>query len=86
MSLRGSRWFRARDYATTSLGSAFLALALIFLAGRIWFRGLFAAAIGTDPLVFAGCFGAAAVLLGIHHTFMKPPLPSDDGQAYKAQD
>jgi hypothetical protein len=74
---------RAIDYAVLTLGAAFLALALVFLAARLWFRPLFAAATDADPLVWAAGFGAVSVLLGICHTYRKPHLLYQDPQAYK---
>jgi hypothetical protein len=86
MTTPSLRSARARDYVLTGLGASFLSLAAVFVAGRIWFRGLFAAAAGVDPLVWAGCFLAVAVALGILHTFAPAPLSNDAPPAYKGQD
>ena len=86
MKRQGARWARARDYVLTGLGATFFTLAGIFVAGRIWFRGLFAAAVNGEPLVWAGCFAAVAVVLGILHTIAPTPLSDGNSGAYKDQD
>ena len=69
------RWARARDFALISTGAASFVLAALFAAGGIWFRALFVAALGAEPLVYAGGFLATAIGLGIAHTFTRPPPP-----------
>ena len=64
-----------RDFALIASGAAFFVLAALFVAGRIWFRPLFLTALGAEPLLYAGSFLVAAVVLGTLHAFARPPLP-----------
>jgi len=69
------RLARIRDFALISAGAACFALAVVFTAGGIWFRALFVAALGAEPLLFSGGFLVAAIGLGIAHALARPPLP-----------
>lgn len=86
MAFDSFRRARVRDFALTGLGAACLALAALFVAGRIWFRGIAAAALNGEPLVWAAGFLAAAVVLGILHAIAPAPLPGPDRAAYKGVD
>jgi len=69
------RLARARDFALIAAGSAFFVLAALMVCGRIWFRALFVTALGGEPLLYAGSFLVAAVVLGTLHALARPPLP-----------
>jgi hypothetical protein len=69
------RLSRARDFSLISAGAACFVLAAVFSAGGIWFRALFVAALGAEPLLFSGGFLVAAIGLGIAHALARPPLP-----------
>ncbi len=68
------RWARVRDFALISAGAACFVLAAVFTAGGIWFRALFVAALGTEPLLYAGGFLAAAIAFGAVHALARPSL------------
>ena len=82
MSLSSIRLSRARDFALTVLGAGFFALALLFVAGRLWFRALLVAALDmSEPLIPAAICLVVVVVLGILHAFFPPPLSGpDDGR------
>jgi len=46
----------------------------VFTAGGIWFRALFVAALGAEPLLYAGVFLVAAVAFGAVHAFARPSV------------
>ena len=75
MNTTSRRLARVRDFALIATGAAFFVLAAIFVAGRIWFRPLFLTALGGEPLLYAGFFLGAAVVLGTLHAFARPPIP-----------
>ena len=66
------RLARARDFALIATGAASLALASIFVAGRIWFRALVLTALGREPMPIAAVFLAAAVGLGALYVLAHP--------------
>ena len=68
------RLARARDFALISTGAACFALAFVFAAGGIWFRALFLAALGVEPLLLACGFLVAAIGFGTAHALARPPL------------
>lgn len=74
MTTTSCRLARVRDFALISTGAAFFVLSALFVAGGIWFRALFVTALGGEPLLYAGGFLAAAVVLGTLHAFARPPL------------
>jgi len=78
-----TRASRARDFLMIGGGTVCLVLAAVFFAGRVWFRGLFVAALEHDPLPFALVFLAAGALLGILHIVLPRRLPPASGATYK---
>ena len=74
MPLSAHRLARVRDFALISAGAACFVLAAVFTAGGIWFRALFVAALGAEPLLYAGGFLAAAVGFGVAHALARPSL------------
>jgi hypothetical protein len=62
---------RASDFLLLAGGGAALALSALFTAARIWFRPIFIAATGHEPLMFALPLAAAAVALGVAYTLKK---------------
>lgn len=75
---------RARDFLLIGGGTVCLVLAAVFVAGRIWFRGLFVAALQHDPLPFGLGFLAVGAVLGILHTFLPRRLSQAQEGAYKS--
>ena len=74
---------RARDFVLIGGGAVCLVVAAVFIAGRIWFRGLFVAAMQHDPLPFGLGFLAVGAVLGILHTFLPRRLAPEQQGAYK---
>ena len=80
------RLYRARDFALTVLGAGFFALAMLFVAGRVWFRALFVAALDmSEPLIGAGLCLAVVLVLGMLHAFFPPPLSGEDAGRIRAR-
>ena len=65
------RLARVRDFALISAGAACFVLAAVFTAGGIWFRALFVAALGAEPLLYAGGFLVAAIAFGAAHALAR---------------
>ena len=72
MSSPAYRLARIRDFALISAGAACFALAVVFTAGGIWFRALFVAALGAEPLLVACGFLVAAIGFGTAYALAAP--------------